>query len=107
TKRARAVPMPQTRGPSMTMRALIPAIAVVVVLVATSLHAEGTGGAAASDGLKPGDVLDQKSASRAEGLLPAEVLKHYQQNEYVNPIASWPEDIYNWPEDFQAGTKQN
>ena len=34
-------------------------------------------------------------------------VKHYREGEYKNPIASWPTDVYNWPEDFNAGSKQN
>jgi len=82
-------------------------VALLVLLVADGIRAESTDGGAASDGLKPGDVLDERSAPRAERLLPPEVLKHYQHNEYVNSIASWPADVYNWPEDFLAGSKQN
>ncbi len=91
----------------MRMQLLIPAIAMLAVLGARGAGAAGSDGAPASDGLKPGDVLDQKSAQRAEGLLPPEILKHYQHNEYVNPISDWPANVYNWPEDFQAGSKQN
>jgi len=91
----------------MRMQLLIPAMAMLAVLGARGAGAAGSDGAPASDGLKPGDVLDQKSAQRAEGLLPPEILKHYQHNEYVNPISDWPANVYNWPEDFQAGSKQN
>src|SRR5207245_3999595 len=91
----------------MRMRLLILAIAMLAVLGARGAGAAGGDGAPASDRLKPGDVLDQKSAQRAEGLLPPEILKHYQHNEHVNPISEWPANVYNWPEDFQAGSKQN
>src|SRR5256886_5881887 len=91
----------------MRMQLLIPAIAMLAVLGARGAGAAGSDGAPASDGLKPGDVLDQKSAQRAEGLLPPEILKHYQHNEYVNPISDWPANVYNWPEDSQAASKQN
>src|SRR3989449_1049230 len=83
------------------------AVVMLILLVATGVRADTPGSAASSDGLKPGDVLDTKSAQRAEGLLPPEILKHYQHNEYVNPISDWPANVYNWPEDFQAGSKQN
>src|SRR5437867_5100481 len=86
----------------MRTRVVAPAL-VVLGLLAGSAFAEG----AASDGFKPGEVLDHSTAARAEGLMPPEVLKHYQHDEYVNPISSWPADVYNWPDDFQAGTKQN
>src|SRR2546429_5878583 len=91
----------------MRMQLLIPAMAMLAVLGARGAGAAGSDGAPASDGLKPGDVLDQKSAQRAEGLLPPEILKHYQHNEYVNPISDWPANRHNLPEDFQAGRKQN
>ncbi len=80
-------------------------VAVLASLVASGVRAE-TGGPA-SDGLKPGDVVDSSSWQRAQDLLPPEVLKHYEKNEYVNKVSSWPEDVYNWPEDFQAASKQN
>src|SRR2546426_11903176 len=91
----------------MRTRVLIPAVVMLVLLVASGVLADATGGAASSDGLKPGDVLDQRSWQRAEGLLPSEILKHYEHNEYVNPISDWPANVYNWPEDFLAGSKQN
>jgi len=89
----------------MRRRVVVPALAVVVVLVARGVLAES--GGPASDGLKPGDTLDSNTWQKAENLLPPEVLKHYEKNEYVNKIVSWPEERYNWPEDFHAATKQN
>jgi hypothetical protein len=56
---------------------------------------------------KPGDVIDSKTAQSAEGLLPPEILKHYQSDGYVNPVAEWPADKYTWPADLLAGTKAN
>src|SRR3989475_5044668 len=91
----------------MRMQLLIPAIAMLAVLGARGADAAGSDGAPASDGLKPGDVLDQKSAQRAEGLLPPEILKHYQHNEYGTPIAEWPGNVYTGPKNSQAGSKQN
>jgi hypothetical protein len=35
------------------------------------------------DGLKAGDVLDASNWKDAEGLLPPEVLKHYETGEYA------------------------
>ncbi|TMB13528.1 MAG: DUF1329 domain-containing protein [Deltaproteobacteria bacterium] len=90
----------------MRPRVLVSALMVLALLAASGVQAENTGGAA-SDGLKPGDTLDQSSADRAKDLLPREILSHYQKNEYVNPILDWPPDVYNWPEDFAAGSKRN
>ncbi|MFI5364759.1 MAG: DUF1329 domain-containing protein [Candidatus Binatia bacterium] len=62
---------------------------------------------AAGAGLKPGDVLNQATAQKAEGLLPPEILKHYQTGEYANPIVDWPSDKFAWPVDFRAATEKN
>jgi hypothetical protein len=61
----------------------------------------------AGDGLRPGDVLDQRTWEQAEGLLPPEILAHYRTGGYANPIVSWPADVYTWPTDFAAASKQN
>ena len=58
--------------------------------------------ASAADDLKPGDVLNQSNWQKAEGLLPPEILKHYQNGDYANPIVDWPVGKFNWPPDFQA-----
>ena len=56
---------------------------------------------------RPGDVIDSKTAQTAQGLLPPEILKHYQDGGYVNPVGEWPTDKYTWPPDLLAGTKSN
>ena len=56
----------------MRKRVVVPALAVVVVLVALRVLAEG--GGPASDGLKPGDTLDSNTWQKAENILPPEVL---------------------------------
>jgi hypothetical protein len=81
---------------------------IVVVVGAAALLA---GGAPAEEGPRsrpnPGDVLGKDNWQLAEGLLPPEVLKHYQEGGYANPIVDWPDDVYTWPEDFLAGSKAN
>jgi len=62
---------------------------------------------APADGLKPGDVLNQSNWQKAEGLLPPEILKHYQTGEYANPIVDWPADLVVWPPDFLEGCQRN
>src|SRR5262245_61175895 len=62
---------------------------------------------AATDGLKPGDVLNATNWKKAEGLLPPEILKHYQNGEYVNAIVDWPAEKWNWAPDFHAGSEKN
>ena len=63
--------------------------------------------AAAAKGLEPGMVLNKQTWQMAEGLLPPEILKHYREGDYINPIVSWPVDVYTWPEDFRAASKEN
>jgi len=62
---------------------------------------------AVADDLKPGDVLNQTNWQKAEGLLPPEILKHYEKGEYVNPIVDWPAGKFVWPPDFRAGSEKN
>ena len=71
--------------------------AVLALVSALPLWAQN---ATATDGLKPGDVLNETNWQKAEGLLPPEILKHYQSGEYANPIVDWPREKYEWPPDF-------
>lgn len=63
--------------------------------------------AIAQDDLKEGMVLNQQTWQLAEGMLPPEILKHYREGDYINPVVAWPDDKYTWPEDFLAATKEN
>jgi hypothetical protein len=81
----------------MPFRARLLSVTVAAALVATAAAAE----------LKPGDTLDASTAQQAEGLLPPEILKHYRDGGYVNPIDSWPVDKFNWPPDMKAGSDAN
>ena len=58
-------------------------------------------------GLAAGDVLEASNWQQAEGLLPPEILKHYREGEYRNPVADWPETTFNWPPDLLAASKAN
>ena len=69
--------------------------------------AVGVRGAAAADDLKPGDVLNATNWQKAEGLLPPEILKHYQNGDYANPIVDWPDGKYITPPDFRAASEKN
>jgi hypothetical protein len=61
----------------------------------------------AADDLEPGDILNETNWQKAEGLLPPEILKHYQNGDYVNPIVDWPLGLYMWPPDFKAASEKN
>src|SRR5262249_14755443 len=75
------------------------AIALVACLAAWT--------AAARAELKPGMVLNQETWQQAEGLLPPEILKHYENGDYANVIADWPLGVYLWPPDFKAASEKN
>ena len=66
----------------------------------------GSAPVATGDGLKPGDVLNRTNWQKAQGLLPPEILKHYEKGEYANPIVEFP-PTYNWPENFLEGSRAN
>jgi len=77
---------------------LVLALAVIVVAPQS--------GRAAGD-FKTGEVVDKDTASKADGLLPPEILKHYQNGEYVNKFVDWPMSKFNHPPDFKAASDAN
>jgi hypothetical protein len=78
--------------------------AVLALVSARPLWAQNP---TATDGLKPGDVLNETNWQKAEGLLPPEILKHYRSGEYANSIVDWPREKFEWPPDFAAATEKN
>ena len=62
---------------------------------------------AAEVGLQPGMMLDQSNAALAKGLMPPEILKHYEKGEYKNQIVDWPLGKGTHGPDFDAQTKKN
>jgi len=86
------------------MKALPPAaVCRVILLLGVSLFCPG--GAALA--LQPGDILNQDNWQEAQGLLPPEILVHYQKGEYANPIVAWPEGLMRWDEEFRKATEAN
>lgn len=73
----------------------------------------GAGGAPAAaaeqvaPGLAVGDMLDESNWQKAEGLLPPEILKHYQNGEYRNRIVSYPLGSAQWEQSFLDATEEN
>lgn len=57
--------------------------------------------------IEAGRTLGPETWREAEGLLPPEVLRHYERGEYVNPIVDWPAEHYGWPPDFKAASAAN
>jgi len=66
-----------------------------------------TGRAADSSALTGGTVLGKDTWELATDLLPPEILRHYKDGEYVNPIIDWPLGSYNWDPDLKAATDAN
>ncbi len=75
---------------------------MVIAAFAATADAETPG-----DGLKPGMTLDQSNWQLAEGLLPPEILNHYKDGGYSNPVVDWPLATFNWPPDYKASTEKN
>ena len=76
----------------------------LVLALAAIVVAPRSGGAA---DFKTGEMVDKDSASKADGLLPPEILKHYQNGEYMNKFVDWPMSKFNHPPDFKAATDAN
>jgi hypothetical protein len=79
----------------------------IAVFVATLIPPAFAEAESPSGALKPGDVLGKDNWQKAEGLLPPEILKHYREGDYANPIVDWPSDYFRWPPDFLEATKNN
>lgn len=60
-----------------------------------------------ADGLKPGDVLGAHNWQKAEGLLPPEILRHYERGEYSNQVVAWEPGALQFGERFLAHTWEN
>ena len=52
-------------------------------------------------------MLDGSNAARAVGLLPPEILRHYENGDYRNAIASWPDGILRRSATFDAASAAN
>jgi len=67
--------------------------------------------AAAAPAPKPalavGDTLGADNWQAAEGLLPAEVLRHYKEGAYRNRIVEYPTGKARWDPAFEAATQRN
>jgi len=64
-------------------------------------------GVVRADELKPGDVLSKDNWELAKGLMPPEILRHYERGEYANKIIEWKNGMQRWPKGFVEGTEQN
>ncbi|MBI1814721.1 MAG: DUF1329 domain-containing protein [Deltaproteobacteria bacterium] len=86
------------------MNRVVQACVLVVVLSVAGI----TWADSSSAGLKAGDVLTQANANLADGLLPPEILRHYQTGEYLNTtIADWPNGLFKFDPEFLAATETN
>jgi hypothetical protein len=54
-----------------------------------------------------GTTLDRTTTAQAEGLLPPEILKHYQSDEYVHQVVDFPADRFRFDDAFDEATEKN
>jgi hypothetical protein len=54
-----------------------------------------------------GEMIDQGSWQKAKGLLPPEILSHYEKGEYANKFVDWPADKNDHAPEYVAGTEAN
>jgi len=57
--------------------------------------------------LAVGTTLDRTTAAQAEGLLPPEILKHYQSDEYVHRVVDFPAARFRFDDAFDEATEKN
>jgi uncharacterized protein DUF1329 len=57
--------------------------------------------------VKPGTTLDKSTAADAKDLLPPEILKHYENGDYHNPVVDFPNSKFRWDDGFDEATKRN
>src|SRR5262249_44904239 len=86
-------------GRTTTMRSLL-AFGVAVIVAAVPRMS-------AADRFKTGEMIDKSNWEKAKDLLPEEILKHYKEGEYANKFVDWPDNKFNWPPDFKAGSEAN
>jgi hypothetical protein len=75
------------------------------VVLAVALATTVTSSRAAD--LNTGDMIDKESWQKATGLLPPEILNHYENGEYANKFVDWPADKNDWAPEFKASTDAN
>ncbi len=85
------------------------AAAAVLLLAGGPMRAAEAGGEReeVAPGLYVGDVLGPDNWEKAKGLLPPEILKHYEKGEYRNVLVSYPLGTLKWEESFNEATERN
>jgi hypothetical protein len=83
---------------------------LVLAFIAQPMFAEESGAKPAPATFEDGEVLGSSNWQKAKDLLPEEILKHYQHDEYRNPYVELnkPGRLgMGMPPDFQDATKAN
>jgi hypothetical protein len=57
--------------------------------------------------VKTGTMIDQSTADSVSDLLPPEILKHYKEGAYKNPVVDFPSSKFRWDDGFDEATKKN
>ena len=78
---------------------------LIRIMLAFAIGAIVTSSGAAD--FKTGEMIDKTNWQKATGLLPPEILKHYENGEYANKFVDWPADGDRMAPDFKAGTEAN
>ena len=81
--------------------------AAALLLACVMTQAATASVAAAAGELKAGDVLGPDNYQAAEGLLPPEILKHYQTGDYKNVIVDYPVGSSKWEPAWKDATEKN
>jgi len=81
--------------------------AAALLLACVMTQAATASVAAAAGELKPGDVLGPDNYQAADGLLPPEILKHYQTGDYKNVIVDYPVGSSKWEPAWKDATEKN
>jgi hypothetical protein len=86
------------------------AVAVGLLLLSATVVLADDSGTARKEvvpGLYVGDVLDEKNWKLAEGLLPPEILRHYEKGEYRDPIIDYPAEYGGWEKTWLEASEEN
>ena len=54
-----------------------------------------------------GTMINQSNADQLRDMLPPEILKHYKNGEYYNPVVDFPNGAFKWDDGFDEATRQN
>jgi len=81
------------------MRSALTRLALGALVGLAAVHARAQ--------LAPGTTLDRTTAEQAKDLLPPEILRHYQNGDYRNPVVEFSNSRWRWDDGFDEATRWN